>query len=157
MYDAQTRAVVVRQAFAEHGLPPFTAPKKLARAEGFRVWTTPSTPLRCGANEGDDLLIPVLPEAAEQALVVQHERSHGWWCRRGDNDATEADAWLLTVEFVTPRASLAPIARGPHPLATLEEHQPHAPSWFLRLCLERYYRSLQLDFSRILGPEPFYR
>lgn len=76
---------------------------------------------------------------------------------RGDNDATESDAWLLTVEFVAPRALIAPIARGPHPLATLEAHQTHAPAWFLRLCLERYYRSLQLDFSRILGPEPFYR
>jgi len=37
------------------------------------------------------------------------------------------------------------------------EKQQGAPGWFLRLALERYYRSRRLDPERFLGREEIYR
>lgn len=156
-YDRATHQLVARQARAEHGLSPFDSARKQARAERFRLWLTPSTPMRCGASEGSDLLIPSLACPREQALVIHHERSHGWWVRRGDPEATEGDSWFLTLDFIAPADELDAIARGPDPLVTLADKQHGAPPWFLRLALERYYRSRRLDPCQILGPEKFYR
>lgn len=156
-YDRATHQLVARQARSEHGLSPFASARKQARAEQFKLWLTPSTPMRCGASEGDDLLIPSLSCPREQALVIHHERSHGWWARRGDPEATEGDSWFLTLDFVAPIEEIGAVVRSSDPLALLVERQCGAPPWFLRLALERFYRSRRLDPLRFLGPEEIYR
>lgn len=156
-YDRATHQLVARQARSEHGLSPFASARKQAKAERFKLWLTPSTPMRCGASEGNDLLIPSLACPREQALVIHHERSHGWWVRRGDPEATEGDAWFLTLDFIVPVEELGLVVHRSDPMTVLMEKQQGAPGWFLRLALERYYRSRRLDPERFLGREEIYR
>lgn len=109
--------MIVRQALRGHDADPLGPPVELAKLEQFKLWKA-TLPNRCGAYEGDNIYLPRWLEREVLPVVVQHERSHGWCCRRGETDATEGDVWLLTFLFAWP-----PWCRDRTP--------PGYPEWFL--------------------------
>lgn len=84
---------IVRAAQA-HGLGD-VHPADICKAEGFRLWRA-NLPQRCGACRGDDIYIPVLTAEDHEALLIHHERMHGWVYRK-QSEGNEADAWWLTL------------------------------------------------------------
>lgn len=124
--SSRARRALVRGALAMHGRDPFTDPRWLLVAEGFEVFLA-ARPDRSGTTEGARVVLPVGAHPRRtRGLVAHHERAHAWLNRAGRQDATEADAWLLTGDFVLPPwlRTTANAAR-----------QSFAPRWFLHCIL----------------------
>jgi hypothetical protein len=125
-YGPDSYRSALRAVFS-HGLSPFTNPEELVKAEEFFIRWMP-TPERCGMCIGDkSLVVPWDNDPMTRALNVQHERAHGWARRRWGGDATEADIWFLTAEFIMPS-----LMRGDE---TLIDRHPFAPRWLLALLI----------------------
>lgn len=95
------RDVIVYQALRSHALDPLGCPKALAKAEGFRLWWADLQ--RCGAYLDGNIYLPRWHDPEALFPIVQHERSHGWICKRDEEEATEGDVWMLTFDFAWPR------------------------------------------------------
>jgi hypothetical protein len=119
-------AHLARQAFGGHALLPLAPPEKLLEAEGFILISIPST--RCGVSTQDVIAIRRERDKRLAALLLQHERTHGWIQRLGWDDYTESDVWLATAEVALPGKYRQ---RG----MFVKDH-PYLPGWFLALALE---------------------
>lgn len=125
LWDYET---IVRQALREHQVDPLTSrPSELVKAEGFKLYNA-TLPRRCGATRGRDLFVPRWNPPERTRLLIHHERSHGWIVKRGDTEANEADAWVLTAYFAWPW------------WLSHREPPPLEP-WFLRLCVKLHNKS----------------
>lgn len=106
-----------------HGMDPFSHPADLAIGEGFRLFRA-DLPRRCGVHLDGNIYIPKWSPADLEALLITHERGHGWSVRRRE-EANEADAWWITAHLTLPESRLG-------------EVNPHVPAWFQALCEEAH-------------------
>lgn len=113
----------IARSALRHGLDALAHPADLAIGEGFRLFRA-DLPRRCGMHVDGDIYIPRWAPTDMEALLIIHERSHGWSVRRRE-DANEADAWWITVHLALPEMRLG-------------EVNPHISAWFQALCEEAH-------------------
>jgi hypothetical protein len=118
---------LAREAYGDHALLPTDRPEDLLDAEGFVLIALPGA--GCGVSTRDMIAIRRTHDRRLGALLLHHERTHGWAKRMGwrGDEATEADIWLATGELCLPGkyGRRADLLRG----------HPYLPWWFLALAL----------------------
>lgn len=117
---------LIKHILGEYDLDPTEDPERLLKSEGFLLQYVPM-PGKCGACLGEMILAPYVFDPKVRALVIQHERMHGWSRRLRRRDLNDSDIWILTAGVIAAGLERFGYERAPA--------FPHAPDWAVPLIL----------------------